>query len=83
MSTFVHTKLFPCRWVSDKHPLGEVGGGSSGLNKRKGRRRRGKEGGPASGGLSEVLLEEVQHGNLVMLSGLWTSDAVSLIWVNL
>lgn len=35
------------------------------------------------GGLSEVLLEEVQHGNLVMLSGLGTSDAVSLIGVNL
>lgn len=33
--------------------------------------------------LSEVLLEEVQQCNLIMLSRLWTSDAVSLVGVNL
>lgn len=33
--------------------------------------------------LSEVLLEEVQQCNLIMLSRLWTSDAVSFVGVNL
>lgn len=34
-------------------------------------------------GLLEVLLEEVQQRNLIMFSRLWTSDTVSLIWINL
>lgn len=48
---------------------------------RKDRKRGGKV--AASKGLSEVLLEEVQQCNLIMLSRLWTSDAVSLVGVNL
>lgn len=34
-------------------------------------------------GSSEVLLEEVKQRNLVMFSRLWTSDAVSLVGINL
>lgn len=34
-------------------------------------------------GLLEVLLEKVQQCNLIMFSRLWTSDAVSLIGINL
>lgn len=48
---------------------------------RKDRKRGGKV--AASKALSEVLLEEVQQCNLIMLSRLWTSDAVSFVGVNL
>lgn len=46
-------------------------------------RRAGREATQSIRGLSEVLLEEMQQCNLIMLSRLWTSDAVTLIWVNL
>lgn len=34
-------------------------------------------------GLSEVLLKKVQQRDLVMFCRLWTSDAVSLVGINL
>ena len=55
----------------------EMKGGGGGCREGQGKRRS------MCRGLSEVLLEEVQHRDLVMFSGLGTSDTVSLVGVDL
>lgn len=53
------------------------------MNKRRKDSRDKERTSSVQPGLSEVLLEEVQQRNLVMFPRLWTSDAVSLVGINL